>query len=427
MNDGTSGLPSAGGGDANRRLRHAILQGFVLIAAMALLGFGVSVLSDYFTEAQVAAAYRRAPQCAGPSATATSACYSVVNATVARVYSWTSRYGSSYRVELSLPTGSQRVWLAAGPAPQRGAPVGVKVWRGQPTLISTAGRLIETTDNPLWLEGDTLLRALLILAVGAGMLLVFAWHWGAVPALGPGPFPIDTIGTIAGYDDARGDPSRLVLRPVRRSDAPEGNPFGSITATNVMLRILPLGLFFVGGFVGDPPVRHQRLTWAAPIVGILVATFAAVVVWRELYLRLGSLFADAEGFGATNWLGLARRYPRDQLQRIVISYVDSGRAGTGVVVLFVANSGSVLFRVRGRWWRREELQRFASFLGVQVENLWDPAVPIPPTSPVTAAQLRAQFRGAESYWRAHPTITAWVLTPVILVAVSLLILALQGR
>jgi hypothetical protein len=330
-------------------------------------------------------------------------------------------------VALSLAGGPQPVWLADGPPPSKGAVVGVKLWRGQATLISTAGRLIETTDNPIWLESDALLRALVLLSIGVGMLLIFAWHWGTAPALGPRP-SIDAIGTLDGYDDGvRGDPSRFVVRPVRRSDAPEKGPLGSLGTTNVVLRMLPLAVLLLGGFIGNPPTRHNRLLWVVPLVGVLVAGLAIVMLGRELYLRRGSLFADMQEFGATNWLGMACQFPRNQLQRIVVMYVDYQRAGTRAVVLFVSNSGSVLLRTRGRWWRRDQLQRVATFLGVKVENLWDPTVPTPPIDPVTPAQLRAQFRGAEAYWTAHPTITALVLTPIIIAAVSLVILALQSH
>ena len=305
---------------------------------------------------------------------------------------------------------------------------GAKLWNRRATLISASDRLIETTDNPLWLESDALLRALLILAVGAGLLLIFAWHWGAVPALGSGQIPIDTTGAILGNEGIGADPTRLVLRPLRRSDAPEGTRFGSLGATAVVARILALMLPFLGVLVvGNPPLRHQRLIFVAPAAGVLVAAFAVFVVWRELYLRLGSLFADAQDFGATNWLGIARRYPRSQLQRIVVSYLDYPRGGTRAVVLFVSNSGSVLMRRPGRWWRRDQVQRLASFLGVQAENLWDPGVPVPPVSPVTPDQLRAQFRGAMPYWTAHPTLTALVITPVVIVAVVLLVLAVGSH
>jgi hypothetical protein len=191
--------------------------------------------------------------------------------------------------------------------------------------------------------------------------------------------------------------------------------------------MVPLAAILLGGFFGDPPVRHQRLLWAAPLAGALVAAFACAVVWRELYLRRGSLFADGQDFGTTNWLGIARRYPRSQLQRIVVSYVDYQRAGTRAMVLFVSSQGSVLLRVRGQWWTHDQLQRLASFLGEPAENLWEPGVPTPPAPTVTPAQLRANFRGAEPYWSAHPAITAWVVTPIILVAVTVVILAIQGR
>src|ERR1700737_1756136 len=144
--------------------RHAILQGLTLIAGMALFGFGANVLTEYSRATQLAAAYRAAPRCDLPAATATSSCYSAVDATVAKVRSWRSRSGTSYSVDLVLPTGSQSVWLADGPPPVQGAVVGVKLWRGRATLLSVPNGLIETTDNPLWQETALLLRALLLLA-----------------------------------------------------------------------------------------------------------------------------------------------------------------------------------------------------------------------------------------------------------------------
>jgi len=410
----------------NGGTKHAILQGITLVAGMALLGLGVNVLTDYSSAAQSAAGYRSAPPCELPTATATLSCVSAVDATVARVWGWTSRYGSSYRVDLDLPIGSQWVWLADGPPPQRGAVVGVKLWNGRATLISAPGGLIETTDNPLWLETDVLLKAILLLTLGAGMVLVFAWHWGTVLA-SDGQFPTDSMGTIHGNDSTVADPSQLVLRPVRRSDAPEGSRLESLGKTSLLLRLLALALPLLGALLGNAPSQHQWLTWGVPVLGVLVAGFAVLVGWRELYLRHGSLFADGQDFGATNSLGLARRYPRSQLQRIVISYVDYDRAGTRAVVLFVSSPGSVLLRTPGKWWRSDQLGRLARFLGVQAENLWAPGASTPPVAPLIPAQLRAEYRGAEPFWSAHPAMTAWVITPIVIVAVVLLVLAIGSH
>jgi hypothetical protein len=407
--------------------RHALLQGLTLIVGMALVGFGVSVLTEYSSAAQSAAVYTRAPQCDAPPATATSSCSTAVDALVTRVLSWRSKYGSSYRVDLNLPIGSQSVWLADGPPPTQGAVVGVKVWRGRATLLSTPSGLIETTNNPLWQETDILLRALLLLVVGTGMLLIFAWQWGAGPASENGPLPADTMGTSLGNDAPLMDPSRFVLRPVRRSDAPEGIAFASLGKASLVLRLVGLMIPILGAFLGNPPTQHQWMLLGVPVAGVLVAAFALALGWRELYLRHGTLFADGQDFGATNWLGIGRRFPRSQLQRIVVSYVQYQRAGVRGVVLFVSSPGSVLVRTPGRFWRSDQLQRLAKFLGVEAENLWAPGATTPPVAAILPAQLRAQFRGGEPYWRAHPSITAWVLTPIILVAVVLLILAVQGH
>ncbi len=139
--------------------------------------------------------------------------------------------------------------------------------------------------------------------------------------------------------------------------------------TGVAIRLLLLVGFVLGAFVGNPVARHNRLIWVTVLVGGLVAVLAVAVVGRELYLLRGSLFADAQWFGTTNLLGVVRRYPRSQLQRIVIRSVDSQPAGTKSEVLFVSNTGSVLLRASGRWWRRDQLKRLASFLKVQTENL----------------------------------------------------------
>jgi hypothetical protein len=406
--------------------RHVVLQGLTLIAGMALVGFGVSVLTEYSRAAQSAVVYTRVPQCDRPPATATSSCYTAVDATVTWVWSWRSKYGSSSRVALDLPMGSQSVWLADGPPPSRGAVVGVKVWGGHAMLISAPTGLVETTENPLWQETDVLLRALLILLVGAGMLLIFAWHWRAGPAL-DGQLSADPMGTILGNDATLMDPSRLVLHPVRRSDAPEGIRFASLGRTSPVLRLVGLMIPLLGAFLGNPPTQHQWMLWGVPVVGVLVAAFALALGWRELYLRYGTLFADGQEFGTTNWLGIARRFPRSQLQRIVVTYVDYQQAGVRAMVLFLSTPGSVLLRTPGRFWRSDQLQRLAKFLGVEAEDLWVPGATTPPTAAILPAQFRTQFRGGQSYWRAHPSMTAWVLTPIILLAVVLLILAVQGH
>jgi hypothetical protein len=406
--------------------RHALLQGLTLIVGMALVGLGVSVLTEYSSAAQSAAVYTRAPQCDTPPATATSSCSTAVDAVVTRVLSWRSKYGSSYRVDLNLPIGSQSVWLADGPPPTQGAVVGVKVWRGRAMLLSTPTGLIETTENPLWQETDILLRALLLLAVGTGMLVTFAWHWGAGPAL-VGQLSADPMGTILGNDGSLVDPSRLVLRPVRRSDAPDGMAFASLGKASLVLRLVGLMIPILGAFVGNPPTQHQWMLWGVPVVGVVVAIFALALGERQLYLRRGTLFADGQEFGATNWLGVARRFPRNQLQRMVVAYVDYQQAGVRSVALFVSSSGSVLLRTRGRCWRRDQLQRLATFLGVEAENLWAPGASAPPVAAVLPAQLRAQFRGGEPYWRAHPSITGWVLAPIILAVIVLGALAIQGH
>jgi hypothetical protein len=406
--------------------RHALLQGLTLIIGVALVGFGASVLNEYSTAAQAAARYTRVPQCDRPPATATSSCSTAVDATVTWVWSWRSRYGSSSRVALDLPMGSQSVWLADGPPPTRGAVVGVKVWGGRAMLISQPTGLIETTENPLWQETDALLRALLILLVGTGMLLIFGWHWGAGPAL-VGQLSADPMGTILGNDATLLDPSRLVLRPVRRSDAPEGTRFASLGRTSLVLRLVALTVPLLGAFFGNPPTQHQWMLWGVPVLAVGVAIFALALGERELYLRRGTLFADGQEFGTTNWLGLARRFPRSQLQRIVVTYVDYQQAGVRAVVVFVSSPGLVLLRTPGRFWRSDQLQRLAKFLGVEAENLWAPGASAPPVAAILPAEFRAQFRGGQPYWRAHPSMTAWVLTPIILLAVVLLVLAVQGH
>ncbi len=169
------GLPSTSAGYTTSRWpEEVVLQVSVLVAGITLLAFGVKLLTDYQTADQAAVAYHQAPQCVMPSAVPTSSCYSVVIATVTQVLRSSLRYGSGYRLDLQLPTGSQSIWLAAAPPPIKGTPVGAKVWRGRVTLISAPDRLIETTENPLWQKGDSLLHAILILGLSVGLLLFLA-------------------------------------------------------------------------------------------------------------------------------------------------------------------------------------------------------------------------------------------------------------
>jgi hypothetical protein len=349
---------------ARAPLWHTLLEAFSLVAGVALLIFGATLLGAYFDADRNAAAYSGAPLCQPPSAMLDPSCYGAVDATVTQVERWTAKYGTTYRMALQLPTGSRTVWLASGPAPARYSPVGVKVWRGRVTLISTPNGVIETSDNPLWQAGDALLNALMVLFLAAGLLLIFGWQWRAVPGLGAGgPYSPGALGTVADEDALATALGRLILRPVRASDAPSSNLIQSQWAK--VIRIIGTAGVLVVGMLGDPIAKHDRLLWITPTVGALVAVFAIALAWRELYLRRGSLFADAQEFGARNALGMTRRYPRGQLQRIVMRDILSPRAK----VVFLSNSGQELLRVSRRWWRRDQLQRLASFLKVEAENL----------------------------------------------------------
>lgn len=168
-------------------------------------------------------------------------------------------------------------------------------------------------------------------------------------------------------------------------------------------------------------VAHSGPQRAAVVVGgvVMVVLFVVAVVGLFGYHRNVRMVLGAGHILHTDALGRVRRIPRVAVLRVAYQTVSYGRDRREEVVWLFGQSDSPLLVLQRRQWREEDLDELWKYVGRTPEPVVDGSV--------AATALRRMHPELVPYWKAHPNITALIVTAVLIGGGVALLVAVKGH
>jgi hypothetical protein len=125
------------------------------------------------------------------------------------------------------------------------------------------------------------------------------------------------------------------------------------------LFLIALASWFLGLGIRDW-ITHGYDLWFPAGLALTIAA-VGVLYWR-MYIRADDT-TIVVGFAGT------RRYDRREVAAIRIGRFVVSSLGSGRRVRFLRSDGSVVFTTYFYWWGKDQLEAFATYLGVPIEQL----------------------------------------------------------
>jgi hypothetical protein len=346
-------------------------------------------------------AYRQAPPCAGNEAL--SGCYQVLPMTVESFQVQTHRGGNSATVSIALPAEAEQVYVpnltyAAQDVLADGVSGTAKIYQGDVTLLVIHDVQLETDKNPLGQQSRDQEIAVIALATGALMLVLdqFRRRRRTAAMVIPGIPSMTTIG-----EPSIGLP--VVLRPQLRNNS-----------SQLLVACGAIALGTPALFVQIHP-RGQGVATFWFIAAAVIALFIGMI---GLTLINSRLTFDGMTLERTDQLGRTRTIQRDEIGRLALRTVISGRSSVRQIVI-VGKEGRALLTVAGNFLDSAGVARLAAAMNVPADPNWDQVV--------TPGQLRAEFPGSASWVYAHARVIGAGLAVVLVAVFTLIALAGQGH
>lgn len=403
---------------------------FLVIPVAALLGWIALLIASSQLDA-VVQTYQKAGPC--PSASAATACYTLVPGTLTKFSISRGKSGDTTDMTLQLPDGTRSTWAKTSwqqeDALHVGAPVQAKFYLGALTTVYVGSSVgIQTKDNPIYKQTDMRLAVIGIPILG---LIIATVSFTTIRTrkqikLGPMPTidatlpveeqqrllrqalwgvqPGDTPSVTAG-SQATGVTLPFTLRP---HPIPTGRPWWvSLIMAGIALPLLLLRMRTPGSI-------------ARVVLGVTGCALLAAVVLHWLYRNRRMLVVDDLTVRRVNLFGISHVVSRNDIARVACPIVmNFGMTGPEPRLLLLDASGRCLLGLKRYYPTDEEAALVAAALRVPQDTTW-------PARLTTLSRLRRTIPGAVSWPEAHPYVTALVLVPPIFVAACLLVWTLNG-
>lgn len=355
-----------------------------------ILAFGAGFLAAAAVQSSAADAYRSATECPD---TSSARCFQLSPGTISSVSVSQTRSGEEDTAAIDTRGSSVTVVLrpsgSEAPHVRTGAAVTVKWYQGRVTLIEVDGVGVQALDNPAAQQSDYLFYGAALMGVGALSALLPLWARRRRSRLEAAMAQTDQqpLGLQETLLPAGG--SGWIMRP-----ALKGQVLFSLGFAAVLIV-----LFTVPRVLGD-----QTRTVLA--IGLDVAIIGLGGLALALFLRNSRLVADRQQVTRVNWLGRSTSYPVS-----TILHVDRFRTPQNLYAVFAGQDGRELFRIAGRYWDFDQVDRICEAVGLRVTGGYDEMV--------GARKVNARAKARGNNW------TAVALMVSAVVAVTIVLVVLQ--
>jgi len=146
--------------------------------------------------------------------------------------------------------------------------------------------------------------------------------------------------------------------------------------------------------------------WAVVVV---LAFVALLTGYTWLFIKNSMLIAGSGYLARVNWRGQRKDYASSDVVAILRRSVAYGNQPAVPRLILLGQGNRQVMALDDRLWNDADLDAVWKSLGRVPDGSFDQVV--------TASQLRRDYPGLVPWWQAHPRLTGFLLTPVILVVV----------